>query len=109
MKLKCLKSDSFYSDANESQTFETILLVDGIEYLYYDYSDNHSGEVYIKNLKTKEIYGENEIFDNLDFLAQNYNAPLKDIEVGEIIDTTLFDVEDLDLDIRQIEGAVTRE
>jgi hypothetical protein len=45
MKLKCLKSDSFYSDANESQTFETILLVDGIEYLYYDYSDNHSGEV----------------------------------------------------------------
>jgi len=109
MKLKCLKSESFYSDANESQTFETILSVDGIEYLYYDYSDNYSGEVYIKNLNTSVIDGENEIFDVLTFLAQNYNAPLKDIEVGEIIDTTLFNMEDLDLDIRQIEGAVTRE
>ena len=109
MKLKCLKSASFYSDANESQTFETILLVDGIEYLYYDYSDNYSGEVYIKNLNTREIDGKNEIFDILTSLAQNYNAPLKDIEVGETIDTTLFNLEDLDIDIRQIEGAVTRE
>ena len=109
MKLKCIQSTSFYSDASESQTFETILLVDGIEYLYYEYSDNYSGEVYIKNLNTGEIDGENEVFDALTFLAQNYNAPLKDIEVSEIIDTALFDVEDLDVDIRQIEGAVTRE
>ncbi len=109
MKLKCLKSTCNDSDANESITYETTLSVDGIEYLYYDYSDNYSGEVYIKNLNTGEIDGENEIFDAITFLAQNYNAPLKDIEVGEIIDTALFDVEDLDLDIWQIEGAVTRE
>ena len=109
MKLKCLKSNFFDSEANESVTYETKLSVDGIEYLYYDYSDYHSGSTYIKNLNTGEIDGENEIFDALTFLAQNYNAPLKDIEVGEIIDTTLFDIEDLDLDIWQIEGAVTRE
>jgi hypothetical protein len=109
MKLKCLKSTWFDSDFNESGTYETKFSVDGSEYLYYDYSDNHSGEIHIKNLTTGEIDGDNEIFDTLDFLAQNYNAPLKEIEVGEIIDTTLFDVEDLDVDIREIEGAVTRE
>jgi len=109
MKLKCLNSTFFDSEANESATYETTLSVDGIEYLYYDYSDYHSGEIYVKNLSTGEIDGENEIFDAITFLAQNYNAPLKDIEVGEIIDTSLFDIEDLDLDIWQIEGAVTRE
>jgi|LauGreDrversion4_1035100.scaffolds.fasta_scaffold1112174_1 hypothetical protein len=109
MKLKCLKLTWFDSDFNESGTYETKFSVDGSEYLYYDYSDYHSGEIHIKNLTTGEIDGDNQIFETLDFLAQNYNAPLKEIEVGEIIDTTLFDVEDLDVDIRQIEGAVTRE
>jgi spore maturation protein CgeB len=41
MKLKCLNSTFFDSEANESATYETTLLVDGIEYLYYDYSDYH--------------------------------------------------------------------
>jgi hypothetical protein len=109
MKLKCLQSIFLGSDFKESWTYETKFLVDGEEYLYYDYSDYHSGEIHIKNLTTGEIDGDNEIFDALHFLAQNHNAPLKDIETGEIIDTTLFDIEDLDIDIREIEGAMTRE
>ena len=57
----------------------------------------------------RKHYGGNKGDKPRKSTAKEKDELLKEEEVSEIIDTALFDVEDLDVDIRQIEGAVTRE
>lgn len=108
MKLICVRKSKHYSEANDSDTIETVLSVDGVEYLYYSHFDSKSGTRYVKNLATGEVDGDNEVFKTINFLSNNIYSPLDDdINEDDTIDTSLFDVSDENIDIFAVPGAVT--
>jgi hypothetical protein len=127
MKIKFLNyNNSYIENENFKSVWEYTILVDNIEYLFVSWCDNKSGEMFLKNKETDEIIEEyepgpmfeqektkNEIFLALQSL-QEKDTPLWEafehniISNGDVIDTSLFDLNDSTSDFTEIEGAIIK-
>lgn len=126
MKIKFLNFNHSHSEYENKEIKEYTILVDNIEYLFVSWSDNKSGEMFLKNLETDEIIEEyepgpvferektkNKIFLALQSLCWAYTSLAEafecgDISNGDVIDTSLFDLNDSTSDFTEIEGAIIK-
>lgn len=109
MKFKVLETNQDYNAMTDTDSFTMKLLCldNEQDYYLYKWEDSKSGGNDYKNLTNgNEDINTDEALNIVSDLVEN--DLLRELEVGDTIDTSKFDYTDMSVDFLPIEGAVIR-
>jgi len=109
MKIKLIDREEVIDEINDTRTDNITLQIENIKYELQLFENYLGVTKAITNLESGEVNGEDEVVRTIMALSEHSQCTLFEVEINDIIDTSKFDVNDMDIWIHDIEGAIIKE